>query len=148
MKVRKAVGLVMSSLGGVAVILWLNAAPPLPPGAAIEWMDDYEAARVLAEREDRPLMVDFGASWCGACEELDRHTFSDARVVREGQRFVPVRVDLSPGPDLEAGRALLARYDQRGLPLVVTHGTDGEEAERVTSFIEAEQMLQVMRRVR
>ncbi len=145
--VRKVGGLALSAIGGVAVVLWLNAAPPLPEGAEIEWMTDYEAARALAQEEGRPLLVDFGASWCGACQELERHTFSDRRVVEEGQRFVPVRIDLSPGPDLEAGQAVLAQYNQRGLPLVVMHESSGEEAERVTSFIEAEQMLQIMREV-
>lgn len=142
---RKIGGLLLTSLGGVAIVLWINA-PPL--GATIEWMDDYEAAVALAEAENRPLLVDFGASWCGACEEMERHTFSDPRVVREGGRFVPVRVDLSPGEDVAAGQRLLAQYNQRGLPLVVFHDAEGEEAARITAFVEAEQMLQTMRDVR
>lgn len=147
-KARKAAGIALSIAGGLGVVLWLGAPPVLPPGAEIEWMDDYEAARELARSENKPLLVDFGASWCGACEELDRHTFSDPRVVAEGLRFVPVRVDLSPGQDVARGRQLLATYEQRGLPLVVMHHSSGEEAARVTSFVEAERMLQLMREVR
>lgn len=145
---RKATGIVMSIAGGLGIVLWLGAPPVLPPGAEIVWMDDYEAAREMARSEGKPLLVDFGASWCGACEEMDRHTFSDPRVVAEGLRFVPVRVDLSPGQDVAHGRQLLATYEQRGLPLVVMHHSSGEEAARVTSFVEAERMLQLMREVR
>lgn len=145
---RKSSGIALAVAGGLGVVLWLGAPPVLPPGASIAWMDDYDAARELARREGKPLLVDFGASWCGACEELDRHTFSDPRVIAEGMRFVPVRVDLSPGQDVERGRQLLASYDQRGLPLVVMHHSNGEEAARVTSFVEAERMLQLMRAVR
>ena len=47
-----------------------------------------------------------------------------------------------------ASKQLLAQYEQRGLPLVVMHDAEGEEAARVTSFVEAEQLLQVMRQVR
>jgi thiol:disulfide interchange protein DsbD len=144
---RKGTGILLSVAGGMTLALWLNAAPVLPPGARIAWMSDYDAAQALARREGKPMLVDFGASWCAACEELDRLTFSDLRVVSEGQRFVPVRVDLSPGQDVARGRRLLANYAQRGLPLVVMHDSRGEEATRVTSFIEAEQMLQLMRDV-
>lgn len=144
---RKTLGILLASGGAIIAVLWLNAAPPLPPGAEIEWMDDYDTARELAARENRPLLVDFGASWCQACEELERHTFSDPRVVSDARRFVPVRVDLSPGEDVERGRELLATYDQLGLPLVVFHGSDGEEAARVTGFVEAERMLETMRAV-
>lgn len=142
---RKTLGLTMASVGGVAIVMWLNA---VPPGAEIEWMDSYEEARELARRESRPLLVDFGASWCQACQELDRNTFADPRVVAEGERWVPVRVDLSPGPNAAAGRALLARYNQPGLPLVVMHDSRGEEADRVTGFIEADEMLSRLRAVR
>ncbi|MGE0786177.1 MAG: protein-disulfide reductase DsbD family protein [Sandaracinaceae bacterium] len=144
---RKIGGILVTSVGALIVALWVNAAPPLPDGAEIEWMTDYQAARELAEAEGRPLLVDFGANWCQACQELERNTFSDRRIVEEGQRFVPVRVDLSPGPEVARGRELLAQYNQRGLPLVVMHDSHGGEAARVTSFIEAEQMLTLMQDV-
>ncbi|MEQ9081226.1 MAG: cytochrome c biogenesis protein CcdA [Sandaracinaceae bacterium] len=140
---RKSLGIAMSTLGLVLLAIWLGAPPP---GARIAWLDDYEAARERAESQNKPLLVDFGASWCGACEELDSHTFSDPRVVSAGQRFVAVRLDLSRRGD--PGYDVLAQYDQRGLPLVVLHHSDGEEAGRVTSFVEAERMLQLMREVR
>ena len=60
---------------------------------------------------------------------------------------MPVRVDLSPGADVQRGNQLLATYNQHGLPLVVMHGSDGEEADRVTGFIDAEEMLRIMRAV-
>ena len=37
-------------------------------------------ARARAASEHKPLLVDFGASWCGACKELDEKTFPDPRV--------------------------------------------------------------------
>jgi len=38
------------------------------------------------------MLVDFGADWCGACQELERDVLSDPRVVSEARRFVTVRV--------------------------------------------------------
>jgi hypothetical protein len=67
-------------------------------------------------------MVDFGASWCDACKELERKTFDDPRVVREGDRFIPVRIDLSPGQANDEKRAPL-RLQSSPWPGRVNTGT-------------------------
>ena len=141
---RKALGVTLSVVGLAALVGYTQV---LPEGAHIAWGDDYQAALTQARSEQKPLLVDFGASWCGACKELEQKTFSDPRVVREGGRFVPVRVDLSPGKDSKAKRDILASYAQHGLPLVVLHKPSGEVATRVTSFVEAEHFLDLMRAV-
>jgi thiol:disulfide interchange protein DsbD len=144
-RARKGVGLVLSVVGLSALVGYTQV---MPEGVQIAWGDDYQAALAKARLEHKPLLVDFGASWCGACKELEHKTFSDPRVVREGQRFVPVRVDLSPGKDSPEKRELLAGYQQRGLPLIVMHTPTGEVAARVTSFVDPERFLGMMQSVR
>ncbi|MGF1466490.1 MAG: protein-disulfide reductase DsbD family protein [Sandaracinaceae bacterium] len=139
---QKTLGVALAVLGGVFAAGWVMAPPE---GAELAWMTDYEQARSLAERQRQPLLVDFGADWCAACNELERDTFSDPRVVREAQRFVAVRIDMTDPEDDE--ERLLSGYEQRGLPLVVMHGSSGEEEARVVSFVEADEMLELMRRV-
>jgi thioredoxin:protein disulfide reductase len=142
---RKALGIGAAVAGLCGAIGYLQA---LPPGARIEWSEDYRAATALAKSSKKPLLVDFTASWCGACQELEHKTFSDPRVVREGSRFVPVRVDLSPGKDSPEKRQILASYSQRGLPLVVLHDGSGSAAQRVTSYVEPDAFLGLMRAIR
>ena len=144
-RVRKGLGVTLSVVGLAAMVGYTQA---MPEGSHIAWGEDYHAALTRAKSEQKPLLVDFGASWCGACKELEQKTFSDPRVVREGGRFVPVRVDLSPGKDSKEKRDILAGYAQRGLPLVVLHKPTGEVAARVTSFVEADEFLDLMRAVR
>ncbi len=148
-RVRKTAGIGAMVAGVTVGVWWAEALPPLPPDARIAWLHDYDEAKTMALDSGRPLMVDFTASWCGACGELDRHTFSDPRVVAEARarNVVPVKVDLSPGQDTPERRRALAGYNQRGLPLVVLHGPDGDEVARVTSFVDAERFLQILEAV-
>jgi thiol:disulfide interchange protein DsbD len=113
----------------------------------LKFRQDFRAALAEARAAGRPALIDFSASWCGACGELDRHTFSHPDVVREAERFITVRVDLSPGQDSPDKRQLLSSYAQRGLPLVVLHDANGREVSRVTGFMEPAAFLSLMRTV-
>jgi thiol:disulfide interchange protein DsbD len=144
-RARKTFAVALSVTGLAAVVGYTQV---LPEGVRIPWSDDYQAALQQAKTEHKPLLVDFGASWCGACKELEAKTFSDPRVVREGTRFIPVRIDLSPGEASVQKQQLLASYQQRGLPLLVLHNPTGEVAARVTSFVEPEELVRLMRAVR
>jgi thiol:disulfide interchange protein DsbD len=141
-RVRKAMG-VAATCGGLLLAVGLWESKPLHTG----WERDLVAARGKAKAAASPMLVDFGASWCQACGELDRHTFSDAGVQREGARFVKVKVDLSPGENVERGRRWLAAYGARGLPLVVIHDSQGNEAARITEFIEPGKLIALLRGV-
>ena len=142
-QLRKGVGVLVSVAGLLLVVRALEA----PVGEGLSWREDFARAEAEARTNGKPLLVDFSASWCGACGELERHTFSHPEVVREGQRFVTVRVDLSPGKDSPDKRELLARYAQRGLPLVVLHKANGQETSRVTGFMGPDEFLGLMRSV-
>ncbi len=137
-RLRKGVGVFAAVIGAFAVITWLQS---VPSGAKIAWVEDLQEARALAQAQGKPLLVDFGASWCGACGELDRHTFSDPRVVSASQGFIAVRVDLSPGEVTPEKKAWLAEYAQKGLPLIVIHDPAGAEVKRFTAFVEPDVFL-------
>lgn len=141
-RARKTLGIFATSLGMLLMMGHLEARPN-----HAGWEADLHAARAKAKAEAAPLLIDFGASWCQACGELERYTFSDPRVISEITRFIKVKIDLSPGPNVERGKEWLSGYGARGLPLVVVHDSQGNERVRVTEFVEADKMLELLRGV-
>ena len=113
--------------------------PPSGDGQAavvakpIVWLAKETDAIAKASAEKKPLIIDFGASWCKACKELEELTFPDARVRGEAQRFVALRVDASDDDSPEV-KVLQAKYKVVGLPTVVILDSAGKESARFNEF--------------
>jgi thiol:disulfide interchange protein DsbD len=99
----------------------------------IVWLAKEADAIAQAATEKKPLIIDFGASWCKACKELEEQTFPDARVRGEAQRFVALRVDASDDDSPEV-KQLQAKYKVVGLPTVVILDSAGKESARFNEF--------------
>ncbi len=99
------------------------AAAPVPK---IHWFTSAPQALARARAERKPVLADFFATWCTACMELDRKTFSDPRVrALVNQRFVPLKVDSSQ--DTDEVDALQKKYGVVGLPVVTFIDGDGRQ---------------------
>ena len=114
----------------------------------IEW-EPYSDQRVAEARDQgRPVMLDFYADWCLPCQELDRFTFTDERVIEATEHFVRLKVDLTDYQSPEA-EGLRQRYEVAGVPTIVFLGSDGRERPeaRVVGFLRPEPFLDHVARV-
>ncbi|HUJ27775.1 MAG TPA: cytochrome c biogenesis protein CcdA, partial [Myxococcales bacterium] len=92
-KTWKAVGLAILFTGVALQFGWFGPPRPEKP-AQIPWLHDETLAVKQSQATHKPLLIDFGAEWCAACKELDKHTWTDPVVAREvEQKFVPLKVD-------------------------------------------------------
>jgi thioredoxin:protein disulfide reductase len=144
----KLASIVPAIVGLFMVVTWwqlpkssgISVAQAASGARAVElhWESSEGAALALASAQRRPMLVDFGASWCGACKELEDKTFPDPRVQAEGARYVALHVDATNDDDPSVAQIREKYRATAGLPVVLLIGSDGKEAVRFTEFVPPE----------
>ena len=72
-----------------------------PTTAKIKWSSDVRAAHRVAVREKKPMLIVFGADWCGYCKKLEQTTLADPRMASYiNSGFIAVHVDVDDTPDV------------------------------------------------
>ncbi len=141
-KLMKGTGVALTSLAAFVLVVAAGK-----PTRTLAWENlSVDEARSKARTEQRPLLVDFTAAWCGACKELDKRTFSEPLVAQEAGRFVAIKVDATDDEDPEVVSAMQS-MNVKGLPTVLVYDSTGKEAVRCTDFVPADPFLEVIRKV-
>ena len=124
--------------GTAALIVAVMMATPHMKTQSLKWLP-YSPAAVAA---GKPVMIDFTAKWCVACQELENGPFSDAGVIRAAAKFQRFRVD---GTDKNDPKMLEAvkRFGVQGFPTVIFLDSSGNEvtSARIVGFVDAREML-------
>ncbi len=126
--------------------------PPMSMGAGassasapkIAWVRTEAEALDLAKKSGKPLFIDFTAEWCAACHEMEKFTYTDARIIAESDKFVTVMLDCTEDND-PAIVALQKKYGVSGLPTVVFVSPDGKTLGGTVGFVEADDFLPKMK---
>jgi len=58
------------------------------------WKSDLEAAKQEAAKAGKPVLLEFGATWCGPCKEMEEEVFSTAEFQDAAKKFVLVHIDV------------------------------------------------------
>ncbi len=101
----------------------------------------------IAQANGKTVMLDFYADWCISCKEMERYTFTDAKVQAKLKNAVLLQIDVTANNDED--KALLKRFDLFGPPAILFFGAQGREQEgrRVTGYQDAGQFLQMLKSV-
>ncbi len=101
--------------------------------AELAWQPYDEAAVTRALVSRQPVVLDFYATWCLPCKELDEKTFSRPEVAARLASYARFKVDLTTSDP--ATDALRRKFDVVGVPTVAFF-RDGREVSdaRLTGF--------------
>src|SRR5271168_2051169 len=95
----------------------------------IHWHEWSEEAFALAQRENKPVLLDIGAVWCHWCHVMDRESYDDPEIAQiVNERFVAVKVDRDERPDIDSRYqvAVSSVSGQGGWPLTAFLTPDGK----------------------
>jgi thiol:disulfide interchange protein DsbD len=157
-RLGKALG-ILALLAGIAQLAGAlsGARDPLQPLGTLLGSESavtsplrFERVKTLAELESkvkaagRPVMLDFYADWCVSCKEMERFTFTDAKVQARMSEMLVLQVDVTANDADD--KALLKRFRLFGPPGIVFFDRGGREIEglRVIGYQPPEKFLKAL----
>ena len=128
--------LLLAALVAIAASAALVPAPA-KASSSVSW-DTFERASNISLTHGIPTMVDFYTDWCSWCKELDKNTYTDARVINRSEQFARAKVDGDARTDLTA------KYNVKSYPTVLFLNPDGTEKHRVVGYKGPDEFLKDM----
>jgi thiol:disulfide interchange protein DsbD len=142
-KVRKTAG-ILATVGGIHLLVLSLLTPDLklPTYSVEEWQAQGAGLLAKAKADHKPVMIDFGAKWCPACNELELKTYPNPRVVRELARFMSVKID-------DKKSQLVEQFGGHGLPYVVFYDSTGKPLpdRNLSGFVPPDDFVKLLRQV-
>lgn len=152
--VARAFGLVFAALGLLQLVSVAtggrDALTPLShlggtPATHTEFIRVKSSAELdaaLAKTNGKLAMLDFYADWCVSCKEMEKFTFTDARVKSRMADMVLLQIDVTANNADD--KAMLRRFQLFGPPGIIFFDAKGQElaGKRVVGFQNSDKFLQ------
>ncbi|MFT3691702.1 MAG: cytochrome c biogenesis protein CcdA [Kofleriaceae bacterium] len=134
-KVRKAIAVVLVLVGLTGGWLWYQA-----PRHKLPYVYDELAAYKLAGEQHKMIMIDFSASWCNPCHEMEKAFGTNDLYDAITKDFVPLKVDY----DDPKNEPIKDKYKPGALPAVLFLDTDGNIYQRIKGELKAAEIMDVV----
>ncbi len=123
--------------GGAGVNLSKNE----PNFIAVSNLTELENA---IKSSSKPILIDFYATWCASCNELDEITFKDEAVLKKLENFTLLQVDVTKNSSDDA--QIMKKFELIGPPAILffragSHAQDELKNARLIGFYPPEKFL-------
>lgn len=99
-----------------------------PSPTSIKFITDFNEAKSIAAKSDKPMIIDFFTDWCHWCDSLDANTYSDSLVISMSAKNIFVKINA------EVDSNLAEEYAVSGFPTIIITNSKGEEIDRIWGY--------------
>lgn len=113
-------------------------APAPVASTEVEFAADFKTATEEAKKDNKMILVKFTATWCGPCQEMKKHAFTDNSVKAELSNVVPVEIDIDNTKEKEI---LKKYYTADGIPFTILLNADGTKVGETLGYTDVPSFL-------
>lgn len=102
--------------------------------------NSHELHEIISS-SNKPVMLDFWATWCENCKEFEKKTFSDIKVRQRLENFVLLKADVSANSD--ENLALMKEFGVFGPPAILFFSEGKEKSEkRIIGYVNSREFIE------
>ena len=113
-------------------------------GLTWKYVNSIEALEKAIQASTKPVMLDFYASWCVSCKELENITFKDERVIQTLEKFTLLKADVTN--NTQEDKALQKRFNVFGPPALIFFDENKQEMKeaQIIGYKNADEFLEIV----
>ncbi len=97
------------------------------------------------QNSNKPIMLDFWATWCANCKKLEKDTFVNADVKKELKKYTLLKIDVTKNS--KEDKELQKKFNIFGPPALIFFNKNGEEEKnkRIVGFKNHKEFLEIIK---
>lgn len=109
-----------------------------------KYVNNIDALEKAIQVSTKPVMLDFYASWCVSCKELENITFKDERVIQTLEKFTLLKADVTN--NTQEDKALQKRFNVFGPPALIFFDENKQEMKeaQIIGYKNADEFLEIV----